>query len=97
MATPSRIDGLLDEAQLAREDALGEVLDTQHALHNAMAALRAAWEKLSKVENALAGLDEREAPGPVFLTLSAIREAPAVRRASWDGATERRGDGLVAL
>lgn len=97
MATPSRIDGLLDDAQLAREDALGHALDAQHALHNAMTALKAAWDYIGNVERTVAGLDERQEPGPIFTTLAAIREEPAFRRNSWDGTTERRGDGLVAL
>ena len=100
MATLSRIDGLLDDAQLAREDGLGVVLDAQHALHNAMTALRAAWDKIGEAEKILAGSDERDEPGPIFLSLAAIRECPSWRRAvavEWDGETERREGGLVAL
>lgn len=93
MATPSRIDSLLDDAQLAREDALGQVLDAQHALHNSMTALRAAWDALGKVECAMAGEDGRGEPGMVFRALASIRSEPAVRRAGWDG-SERR---VVAL
>ena len=93
MATPSRIDGLLDDAQLAREDALGLVLDAQHALHNSMTALRSAWEKIAGVESQLAGDDGRGEPGPVFRVLAEIRDCPAVRRNTWDGETERRSNG----
>lgn len=101
MATPARIDGILDDAQLAREDAHGGVLNAQHALHNALTALRAAWDYLQPVECALAGDDGQGDPGQVFVALRDIREEPAWRRAvaaEWDGATERRSDGsLVAL
>lgn len=97
MATPARIDELLDDAQLAREDGLGHTLDAQHALHNAMTALKAAWDYIGSVERTLAGDDGRGEPGPIFVAYAEIRELPVVRRASWDGTTERRGDGLVAL
>lgn len=81
MATPSQVDVLLDDAGLAREDALGLVYDAQHALHNTIVAARASWEALGKVESALAGDDERGSPGDIYRALAAIRECPAFRRA----------------
>lgn len=81
MATPAHVDVLLDNAQLAREDALGVVFEAQHALHNGLVALRAAWDSLAKVEHALAGDDERGAPGELFCSLAVLRDCPAIRRA----------------
>ena len=82
MATPSRCDLLVDHAQRAREDALGITLDAQHALHNSMTALRAAWDILVRVESSLAGPDEHGAPGPIFVALADLREMPAARASS---------------
>lgn len=90
MATPSRVDHFLDEAQLAREDALGVVCQLQHILHNAMTGVRAAFDETRKLEDALSGLDGHGDPGDLFQALAALREAPAVRRAAWDGETDRR-------
>lgn len=91
MATPSRVDGLLDDAQLARLDAHAGVELVQRIFYNALTGLEEAYRELLKVEAVLAPDDEREStPGPLFAALAELRELPAVRRAvAWDG-TERR-------
>lgn len=88
VATPSRVDHLLDDAQLARVDAHAAVELCQRIFYNAMSSLEAAYHKLQEVEAILA--DGRDDPGPLFTALADLRELPAVRRAAeWDGVDRR--------
>ena len=88
--TPSRVDNMLDDAQLARVELLGRVEAAMNRLYPVHVALRDVWDDLRALERDLAGEDEHGTGGELFLALRALRESRAIRRASWDGQTERR-------
>ncbi len=96
MATPSRADAIIDAANEARIDDQGRIQTAQHILHNARVSLNALAGLLDEAENAVAGRDGRGEPGPIFLALEALRDEPAIRRARWDGETERRRQAVSA-
>lgn len=78
MATPSKADDHLDVAVELTGDAHAATVELQHSLHALMCNARDVWELSVKIEGLLAGED---GDGPLALSLRAIREDPAIRRA----------------
>lgn len=89
MATPAKVDVLIDEAMLTRLDADGALEELQHALHNAASAVSYAQSRCDVVCRLMAGeqtAQSDQVPGPLFRALEALRALPAIRRARMETA-----------
>lgn len=94
MATNARIgqvDHLLDDVQLAREDALARATAVLDKMYRARVFMRDAYEEQKALVEELAGPDEVREGGELFHKVADLRSHRAIRKAQpWDGKTDRR-------